>query len=115
MNKKAFHIEERIDGLFTNYKFSYHSTEKEVSNSTLYYIEKQFQTKSSQLNQNDFEEYGIEIREYYDEWRQSGLNKILRRLVVATTIGLSVKALTTGLSIGLKRSGNDIINANYKP
>ena len=54
MDKKGFHIEKRINGLLTNYKSSYHSTEKDVGSYTLYYIDKQFQ--------NDFEGYRMEIR-----------------------------------------------------
>ena len=56
------------------------------------------------MNQNDFEEYRTEIREYYDEWRQSEVNRT----------GLALIALITGLSLGLKSSGNDITNAPSK-
>ena len=41
--------------------------------------------------------------------------KILKKAGAMTGIGLSTIALITGLSLGLKRSGNDIINADYKP
>ena len=69
MDKKDSHIDKTIDGSLTNYEFSYHSTEKEVGNNTLYYINKQSKTEDGQLNQNDFKEYRTEIREYYNEWR----------------------------------------------
>ena len=42
----GFHIEKRIDGLLTNFKFSHQSIE----------------------NQNNFEECRTEIREYYNKW-----------------------------------------------
>lgn len=91
MDKKGFHIEKRIDGILTNYKFSYHPTEKDVGSNTIYYINKQLETEDGQLNQNDFEECRTEIEEYYDEWIQSELNKILGRSGVATAIGLSLE------------------------
>ena len=61
------------DGILTNYKFSYQSTEKQVGSSTIYCIDKHFQTEFSQLNQNEFEDCRTETRQYYDEWRQNSI------------------------------------------
>ena len=36
------------------------------------------------------------------------LNKVLRNAGIATAVGLSVIALVTGLSLGLKRGGKDV-------
>ena len=43
------------------------------------------------------------------------LNRTLRNARITTILGLSIKSLITGLSLDLKQSGNDIINADYKP
>ena len=76
-----------------------------VDSNTIYHIHKQFQKESGQLNQDDSEECSTEIREFY-KWRHIELNKTLKKAGIMTG---------TGISIGLKRSGNNIINAVYKP
>ena len=75
MDKKGFHI----DGLLINHKFSYQSTEKQMGSNIVYYIDKQFQTESGRLNQNDL-----------DKRRQSELNKTLKKAGIATRIGVSL-------------------------
>ena len=40
-----FRVEKTIDGLITNYKFSFQSTEN-VYNNTIYHIDERFQTES---------------------------------------------------------------------
>ena len=55
------------------------------------------------------------MREYYVDWRKRKPDRILERTGIATGLGLSLIAVITGLVLGLKRSGNDIINTGVKP
>lgn len=56
----------------------------------------------------------IEIREYYDEWRKSELNKSLKKSGKITGLALSVIAIATTSGLTLKRKGTDIINGNER-
>lgn len=80
----------------TNYDVEYHNAEGEIE-------------EFSTLNNDDFRIAIKDLREFYDEWKAEELNKILKRAGVATAIGVSLTSLITGLSLGLKRTGNDMV------
>ena len=77
---------------------------------------KVFRTENVEINNDDIiNEIVKDIRYHYDTWRKIELNKILKRSGIATTIGLTIILLVTGLSLGLKRSGSDAVrDAKYK-
>ena len=111
--KKEFWIKKSINtsGLITNYEFS-HETIEEGDNNTIWNVTRNFETTDGELADSDeFAWTRTEIREYYDKWRRDELNKILKRSGLITGIELTIIALITALSLGLKRSGNDIIHA----
>ena len=48
-----------------------------------------------------------DIRYHYDNWKSQEFNKIIKKAGIATGIELTIIALVTGLSLGLKRIGKD--------
>lgn len=50
-----------------------------------------------------------DMDKFYDDFRKIGLNKILKRAGGKTALGLSLIAIITGVSIGLKKAGNELV------
>lgn len=66
-------------------------------------------------NNDELNQIFDDMRYHYDKWRKIELDRILKRSGIATAIGLSIIALVTSLSLGLKCSGSDIVrNAKQK-
>ena len=56
---------------------------------------------------NEMLEITDDIRYNYDNWKSIEFNKTIKKASVATGVGLTIIALVTGLTLGLKRIGKD--------
>lgn len=67
-----------------------------------------FSTLGRGLTEEDFDVLREDIRGEYDYYVEENKKRTLKRVGIASGIGLSLIALITGLALGLKRSGNDL-------
>lgn len=115
--EKGFKIKKtiRMDGLLVDYEFSYNSSESD-DGGNVWNITGSFKTTNGvSKNSEQFSTARTDVSQYYDDWRKIKLDRVLNRSGIATGLGLSVIVLRTGLALGLRRSGNDIINVGVKP
>ena len=73
-----------------------------------WYNTRNYKTENGEFNDVDFYQLRDKFDDYYDDYRKKELNKILKKASWITFIGLSVIALITGLSLGLKKQGNSM-------
>ena len=95
-----------VSGLITNYELSLNS--KETDGETTWFETKKYQTVDGRFLDEDFYEIRDTMDEFYYDYRKE-LNKIMKQAGGITFIGLSLIALITGLSLRLKKSGNDLV------
>ena len=105
-----------VPGLVSNKEISYYGEPILNDNDIRHRPFREFKTVDGVIQDPDELNQCIsDIRYHYDRWRKLELDKILERSGLATGIGLTIIALITGLSLGLKRSGTDIVhNAEHK-
>ena len=112
METQEFEIEKTLSVslVLTNYKVSYYGAPFVNDEGIRIRPVRNFKTTNGVISEpEDLNQIIDDIRYHYDNWRKIELDKILKRWGIATAIGLSIIALVTGLSLGLKRSGSDII------
>lgn len=62
-----------------------------------------FRTIGRAMEQEQYDVLREDIRGDYDTWVAENNKRVMKRAGVATGIGLSIIALITGLSLGIKR------------
>ena len=90
------------------YEFEYYGEPYTNKNGVKVRPARNYKTTNTEIaDPNEMLEIVSDIRYHYDNWRKMEFNKTLKKSGIATGIGLTIIALVTGLSLGLKRIGKD--------
>ena len=68
-----------------------------------------FRTIGRALTAEDYDVLREDIRGEFDYYTEENNKRVMKKAGIATAVGLSTIALITGLALGLKRKGKDIV------
>ena len=109
--KQDFEIQKTVSKTFVgvvDYEFEYYGEPFTNENGVKVKPLRNFKTTNGEIaNPNEMSQIVSDIRYHYDNWKKMELNKTLKKSGIATGVGLTIIALVTGLSLGLKRIGKD--------
>ena len=95
-------------GLLLNYKL-YYTFQGHEENGVSWHDSKDFETVNSQFTCKDFNEILNKMDEFYYDFRKKELNKLQKHSGLNTGVDLSLIAIITSLSLGLKKAGNELV------